>query len=250
MAIKAYIYAPYIPIGIDKQYHWVNNITDNALAAKADFKSLPADLWQQLAERRSYIVDTYNAVHEGRKYLGTLTQVEHDIFDGHPAGNYQSLTVLPAPGNYFPTSDKRMRAGVLPWFAKVFVPALIADPAWNDSMREQYGLKPIKKSNTLEYHSFKLDVSKTPDGQYLRLAGVKGDYQSLLVLRRVDGKGELTEVKTITRLPWADPLRLTDKAETREYQVQGLVKDEPYGAPSQIVVITARRTITIEEESV
>ncbi|MDR1304446.1 MAG: hypothetical protein LBK76_04395 [Verrucomicrobiales bacterium] len=53
-----YIFANYIPVGIDKQYHWVNNITDNAVAAQADFKSLPAALWTQLTERRSYIPTT------------------------------------------------------------------------------------------------------------------------------------------------------------------------------------------------
>ncbi|MDR1304998.1 MAG: hypothetical protein LBK76_07230 [Verrucomicrobiales bacterium] len=53
-----------------------------------------------------------------------------------------------------------------------------------------------------------------------------------------------------TRLPWADPRPLTDQAETREYQVQGLVKDELYGVPSQIFIITARRTLQIEKASV
>ncbi|MDR1304447.1 MAG: hypothetical protein LBK76_04400 [Verrucomicrobiales bacterium] len=143
-----------------------------------------------------------------------------------------------------------MRGGVLPWFAKVFVPALLADPAWNDSMREQYGLSPIKKSASLEYHDFDLSVAKTPDGQHLKLKGIKGRFNSLLIRRRINSQGELAEVKTVTHLPWTDPLPLTDKAETREYQVLGLVKDEPYGAPSQIFIITARRTLKIEEESV
>ncbi|MDR1145131.1 MAG: hypothetical protein LBK71_03230 [Verrucomicrobiales bacterium] len=53
-----------------------------------------------------------------------------------------------------------------------------------------------------------------------------------------------------TRLPLADLRPLTDQAETREYQAQGLVKDEPYGVPRQIFIITARRTLQIEEESV
>ncbi|MDR1192251.1 MAG: hypothetical protein LBK60_11425 [Verrucomicrobiales bacterium] len=250
MATKAYVYANYIPVGIDKQYHWVNNITDNALAAKADFKSIPANIWTQLGERRGYIVDAYNAVHEGRKYLATLTQVEHDAFNGHPDGNYDSITILPAPGGYFPTGDQRMKAGTLPWFAKVFVPLLTADPAWNASMTEQYGLTPIKKNNNLSYHDFNLSVVKTVDGQNLQLKGVKGDFKTLLIRRRINSQGELDEVKTVTRLPWTDPRPLTDKAETREYQVQGLVKDEPYGAPSQIFIITARRTLKIEEESV
>ncbi|MDR1191416.1 MAG: hypothetical protein LBK60_07115 [Verrucomicrobiales bacterium] len=251
MASTKYIYAKYIPRQIDQQYHWVLELKGNVATQRDVFTDINARVFTEFADRTDAFINAYNMDRDLRAYSATINHTLHEIISGVPAGVYTATATVPAAPNYLPAANKTYKAGTLPWLAKVFIPALQASTGWNDSMTDLFRLNPIGNKPSLEYHNFKPQVIKASDGRHLTIKGVKGGFKAVEIWRQLFGEKALSKVDTAFTLPWTDPDPLSEEAETRHYQLRGVKKQGiPFGAPSEIFVITARRTEIITKESV
>jgi hypothetical protein len=243
-------FANYIPIGLDSQRHWINKFTDAFMSEKARFTTISADDLAALIARRSAINAGSDAVADIRAFSASVTKYIHALYKGDPYGD--SRTLLPFPTlNTLSFPSGPTPGGTLSWLVKVFIPKLLADPGWQDTLAPQFGLVRIGGGgDVLEYHDFNPSVSKTPDGKHLQIKGRKGPFDSIQILRRINSEGDLFQTDVATTLPWTDPKPLTEIPETREYQLIGRLKNQPQGAPSGIFYIIARSTEKITKESV
>ncbi|MDR1145047.1 MAG: hypothetical protein LBK71_02805 [Verrucomicrobiales bacterium] len=245
-------FASYVPTTADARYHWALNLLDYVYNNQATFTSVPKELFDQANARREQLQKLYDALLDVRRLSAAMTAAYREFMEGLPHGNYTNRLTLPkldtAGASLLTGAATVYLAGLVPWLVKALIPALQADPKWTDDLNVICSLVPPAAGDTLRQHNFQLKVEKSLDGQHLELRLHKGDFTLFQIDRRIDD-GKVATF-TVSHLPWIDPQPLADKPETREYQVRGLVKDQPYGAPSEKIIVTERRTEHLTVESV
>ncbi|MDR1191867.1 MAG: hypothetical protein LBK60_09460 [Verrucomicrobiales bacterium] len=247
-----YNFTGYVPTTADGRYHWALNLLEYVYNNQATFTSVPKEVFDQSNARREQLQKLYDALLDVRRLSAAMTAAYRDFMEGHPRGNYTNRLTLPkldAAGTALLTGAATIYLeGLIPWLVKVLIPALQADPKWTEDLNVICGLVPPAPGDTLLHHDFKLRVEKGVDGQHLELHLQKGGFALFQVDRRIND-GKVTTF-VVSHFPWVDPQPLADQPETREYQVRGLVHDQPYGAPSERLIVTERRTEHLTVESV
>ncbi|MDR1146483.1 MAG: hypothetical protein LBK71_10165 [Verrucomicrobiales bacterium] len=245
-------FASYVPTTADARYHWALNLLEYVYNNQATFTSVPKELFDQANARREQLVKINDALLDVRRLSAAMTAAYREFMEGYPRGNYTNRLTMPkldAAGTALLTGTATIYLeGLLPWLTKVLIPALQADPKWTADLNVICGLVPLTPGDNLVNHDFQLRADKTADGQHLELRLHKGGFSMFSIDRRING-GKVANY-IASHFPWADPQALADQPETREYQVRGLVKDQPYGAPSEKLIVTERRTEHLTVESV